>query len=394
MKRNTPKWLYLTLATLIVLCTVTFAVPALSKKTSAPQAMETVLIKEGAYGVAAGISPDSPDENFERVESLVMTNAKDEQTLQTLLRMPLPHGITPEQLQTATLRLKPMDGEPGALSASAVQASWDRLDVTWNALQGHVQDAQPTRNTSDADGWQVLDVTDIVRGWLSGVTSNSGFLLEETEAGHGARYNGPYDETGDEQPELIITFTPDSAQEGSYAYEAQSQGNCLSFALRDTDAILATDLGLDMDTMSEIYADAGEDGLLAYVNERMLAYVDTHAAALKIDAIRALPAFDAEIDPETEYRIALRIGVEEGAEGIVAFDFHLQVQLPDGSWAEKFGASDSWIVPGSNRALAPGAFTWHQNEFWGLSRWNDFYDSDTLYFAVSKQTTGFTAHRQ
>jgi hypothetical protein len=72
------------------------------------------------------------------------------------------------------------------------------------------------------------------------------------------------------------------------------------------------------------------------------------------------------------------------------FDYHLRVQLTDGSWAEKTPGEPSQITPGSNGKTDPGIYPWDESFMWGYEKWADFYTSDTVYFAVVKSTDAFT----
>lgn len=361
---------------------------------------ETILIKD-INGVSAGVSPSNPDINLEAVDGIQIQNTAASD-IKGLLRLPLPSAMLPDDVVSAKLRLKRQSGENTQLRGIAVGNVWDRLGVTWNTIQENlVTNTATDPGEFEEDDWYVLDITGIVQGWLSGAYGNSGILLEEMEKDSSIVFYSPYTEIPDYCPELVITYTPSHQDNfGTFTYEKQEKGNCLSFALQDKDGILAEDLGINTKILQQKFNAGGSTEALGYLQELVSAYVKDHADALKITSFREISSFDAEIDPETEYRIALRIGLEteEGLEdlprGRASFDYHLQVQLLDGSWAEKFGASTSRIVPGSNGVVDPGLDAWDQNEIWGMSKFSAYYDSSTVYYAVRKNSDAFTSHLQ
>jgi hypothetical protein len=196
-----------------------------------------------------------------------------------------------------------------------------------------------------------------------------------------------------------VTYKPNESGRsyGKYGYTAQDDGNCLSYSLRDTGAIFYDDLVADTAAFQKIYDEGGTGAALPYFKALCFDYIEQNRETLQIESIRELSGFDAKIDPTKEYRVALRIGFRDHSlpEGIQVeqdFDYHLRVQLTDGSWAEKTPGESSRIAPGSNAALDPGTYPWDESFMWGYEKWNDFYTSDTVYFAVTKSTDSFTFH--
>lgn len=352
----------------------------------------TVTVKDNELTVSAGISKSNPEKNIESVESLVLKHTPEE-TQTVLLRMPLPAGISSDELISASLRLKKKSGDTPTLQATAITNPWDRLEVTWNSLEDAFSELKTDGITAKSDGdWYSIDITEIAKGWLSGDTGNYGMMLEETQTDKETTFFSSY-ESLEECPELILTYSKKDILAGKFDYQQQESGNCLSFALRDKSPILAEDLQLDDQQLQKLYQEKGLDSAADYVEELALAYIQEHKEELQIRHIRKLSSFDEEINPETEYRIVTKIGAEENYDGSLNFDYHWQVQLPDGSWAEKFGFSNSRIVPGSNKALDPGLYPWDQNEYWGMQKWTAFYDSKPAYYAVEKERPAFTTHR-
>lgn len=355
---------------------------------------ETVVAKDNDWSVSSGVSKTDSDQNIEGVAALSVINTED-YSAQALIRIPLPSGITASQISKSVLRLKSMEDADvqAQLVASVVEIPWDRLSVTWDALDGHV--SSPSGVGYMEDGWYCIDITSAVKGWVSGETGQYGLLIEDTQLGNENRFYSTYSsEIPENSPEIVITYTntQNPAVVSAYSYEQADDGNCFSFALKDKNAIMGTDLLVDMDTVKTLYFGKNLDAVADYIKELSLAYIDRHADSLKISQIREITAFDSAIDADQEYRIALRVGLTERIDDSIAFDFHWQVQLEDGSWAEKLGPQPSRIVPGSNAGLAPDLYPWDQNEMWGFQDWTAFYTSKTFYFAVTKDSSAFTTH--
>lgn len=349
-----------------------------------------ITVKEPSYTVGAGVSTANPDLNLESIDSLdIRSTSEGKQSV--LLWIPLPSGIDSAALQSATLRLRRESGDEPQLQARGVAKAWDRLAVTWNSIQEHVVDPpSPASKAVEAD-WHELDVTAIVKTWFTGETGSNGFLLEQTGDNAQTTFFSPYRDDPADCPQLVITYQPTAQKVGPFGYEQQEDGNCLSFALRDQKGIFAEDLGIDDAVLEQEFRTGGMDQALAYVQKLSEEYVAAHAEGLQLAAFRQIPSFDAQIDSDREYRAVLKIGIQDNPFGI-SFDYHWRMQLDDGSWAEKFGAGISRIVPGSNGELDPGLYPWDQNEMWGTSKWGEFYTSKAIYYAVEKSTDQFTNH--
>lgn len=375
--------------------------PVQTETTTQAPASQTILIKD-INTTSAGVSQSSPDANIDAVEGLQVKNTTADGDLRGLLRVPLPAAILSEDVISAQLRLKRQSGDNPQLRAIAVNSNWDRLEVTWDILQRSLlPDTATQTGELVEDDWYAIDVTAIVKGWFSGTYANGGVMLEESEPDTSTIFHSPYTETVDYCPELVINYTPSpQGNHAPFAYQKQEDGNCLSYALRDTDAIMATDLNLDTKVLQQRFNTGGSDEAVKYMEELTLAYIEKHADVLKITSIREIPSFDADINPETEYRIAMRIGIysEKGLSDLpeygAAFDYHFQMQLSDGSWCQKFGPDVTHIVPGSNAVVDPSLVAWDQHEIWGMSKFSSYYNSKTVYYAVQKDGTEFTTHRK
>ncbi|MDR2296227.1 MAG: DNRLRE domain-containing protein, partial [Clostridiales Family XIII bacterium] len=255
----------------------------------------------------------------------------------------------------------------------------------------------------DEGDWYGVDVTDIVREWLAGDSPNYGFALAGTETGEVTSFWSAYGDDEANYPRLSVRYYGSAPAEkyGKYGYAEQPEeaGNCLSYALRDTDAIYADALfdTADADEFEKLYV-AGLGGAMAYFEDTLFNYIETHKEALGIESWRRLSGFDDAIDPEREYMIAMKIASRPGDSDAAAdataagIDYHFRVRLDDGRWAEKVPHTVSRVTPGSNAAFDTGKYPWDAVFQWGYPKWTDHYDSPALYFAITKNTDTFTAH--
>lgn len=98
-------------------------------------------------------------------------------------------------------------------------------------------------------------------------------------------------------------------------------------------------------------------------------------------SMRIIDSYDSPI-AQNEYRIALRTG---------EIDYHFMVQHSDGSWSHKPGFLSTRLIDGANPSViawdAPQINSFFLSEF-GIIKEVDpipnYYDSATIYFAVSK----------
>jgi hypothetical protein len=360
----------------------------------------TVLVQDTENTAAAHISEAEPDTgatDAQDMGTVAIGRGADGARRALLLRFPLPAGILAAEVTSARVYVHYRSGDTPALQVSAVTGSWSTATATWNETAPYLSEANQSPVSEDGGaGWYTIDVTALVKGWLSEDLNNNGLVIEETQSGHQAVFDSAFSWEEGYCPKLEIVYTPGAETEryGKYAFERQATGNCMSFALRDRDMILYDDL-FDTPAFQAAYDAGGTAAAFTYVRARVLAYVEEHKESLRVEAIRPLDGFDGAIDPETEYRVALRVGFRDRSfpEGIQVdedFDYHFWAQLADGSWAEKTPQEAARRVPGANAATDPGAYPWHQGYMWGYEKWNDYYTSDVAYFAVTKTADNFT----
>jgi hypothetical protein len=263
---------------------------------------------------------------------------------------------------------------------------------------------------SERDGWVSIPLTDYVKTWLSGGLYNNGFAISGETDGETYSFASIVGEESDAPGLPYIAVSGEVGDRaliyGKYGDASMSMpegmdDNCMSYALRDTTAILADDLGLDKNEMVRIYTEAaagkGVDALADYTAKFVTDYVEAHKDGLQISRFRRLDNYDSETDPQTEYRIALRVGVNL-IDNIVdfsnnqAFDYHFWAQLNDGRWVQKFPSGSSMIIPCTGPGIPPGKYPWDSG-YERTAKSADYYTSKTICFAVTKDTDEFTHHR-
>jgi hypothetical protein len=365
-----------------------------------------------SYSAALADSATGRDLDTEAIHVGQTADSKD---VFAMLRLPLQGTWLADEIGAARLFLKLKDGaEPALLRIGLLGASWDPSSTTRLDARAAVLDdtLKTTDVKKEADGWFSLDVTDFVKSWLSGETQNCGLALFGLVPGQESAFVSadwvdddgnygpfPYLEVSGRVGERALSYGKFGYTETPLpGFSVDEGGNCLSYALRDTDMILAHNLGIDYDKLSEIYASSGKDGAAEYIAELILAYVEAHKEALQISGFRRIDSFDSEIDAAKEYRIAMRVGVAEMDDGTVdfeydgTFDYHLWAQLNDGQWAQKFPLDPSQRIPTSAPGLSPEKYPWNAALFWG-AKFQNFDNSKAVYFAVTKDTDEFTQHQ-
>ncbi|MDR0917460.1 MAG: DNRLRE domain-containing protein [Oscillospiraceae bacterium] len=375
-------------------------VSALTGCRKSDERRETVTIGGESSVVTAWVTSELPDQNI-----LSADGGLDAMPVgggyQALVRIELPSGISENELRGAYLCLTQASGDKPSLAIAAANKPWSFGDITWsNSLGDSGFAGEPKAVDAQKVGgvWK-LDVTEYVRRILAGDAPNYGVVLSRSD-GVSDFGSGFAEEAV--MPKLEVTYSGAETAEkfGKYDYTAQGSGNCLSYALRDISGIYYGDLFSESDTVlfQQTYDEGGTDAALQFVKANVFSYIERNKQALGIVSYREIDGFGAPIDTDTEYRVCLRVGFRDRSfpEGIQVdedFDYHLKVQTSDGTWAEKTPGEPARVCPGTYGGCDVARFPWDESYLWGYEKWNDFYDSAAVYFAVTKDGAGFTQHR-
>jgi hypothetical protein len=352
------------------------------------------------------------DSSLMDTRTIHVGKAEDGEDIFAFVRTPLKGTWMADEVLSAKLFLKPVDGKaPASIRVGFVNSPFSSSSLTREEalLMVDMDSLKSVKVESLDNGWVSLDATDYVKTWLRAEKGNNGFALFGEEAGDFVFEAVDWLEGDKEFPYPYLEVTGDDSGRalgyGKFGYtetpfpgdSSEQGGNCLSYALRDTNMILSWHLGLDYGEMNRIMDATGEDGVCEYAAGKVEEYVKANAESLKISSFRRIDDCNSEIDPEKEYRIAFRAGckIYEGKpadlESKGAFDFHVRVQLNDGRWAQKFPLDPSEIVAASGPDMSPAKFYWDSAVMW-LEKFRDFYTSKVIYFAVQKDVPDFTRH--
>ena len=333
----------------------------------------------------------------------------------SFIHLPLRGTWLSDEIESARLYLKVVDGKtPSALRIGLVKNYWSTVDLAGAKELYDPESAASVTVKKEDDGWVSVDITGYVKDWLSGSVQNNGLVLLGETVGEQVSFASDWDKESENPPRLEVRGAVGKRNlgYGKFAYlrhpEKESDdvviaenetANCLSYALRDTDVIGASELGLDYGVLTAIYRQSGEDAVADYCAEKVAEYVERNKTGLKISGFRQIQDFDSKIDAAKEYRIAFRVGCKLYSDEDVLddaksnFDYHVWAQINTGQWAQKFMFTPTEIVPGTPPGVSPGNHPWDGTLDWEQEKFHAFETSKVIYFAVTKDADGFTQHR-
>jgi len=321
----------------------------------------------------------------------------------TFVRIPLGIEFFVNEITEAKLFLyAAQDAPPKKLLIGTVKGRWTlytscaeaKALVDNNALT--VAALQP-----EDDGWVSVSVTEIVKAWVRADFLNFGFALfplaGEVRGVFADMYNSenaPYLKVSGRagrRPSGYGKFGFTRVPEEGRLYDTVN-GNCLSYAVRDSVPVYLEDLGSSYPEVNRILSESGEDGVADYIGGLFEKYVEEHKTELRVSKLRRIDDFNSSINPAKEYRIVMRLGCyakedEPLSEDARNFDFHFWSQLDDGRWSQKYGWSYSEIIPATGPGISP------EKHYWEMAKYGYLYRSKLLYYAVTKDTDEITVHR-
>jgi len=344
----------------------------------------------------------------EEREEIRIHNRSDEDVF-ALLRVTLGAEFFADEIKSARLHLKPQGEIASTLRLTYINSIWSpNMTILSEALALIDEGSFVLVDViKEVNGWISLDITYFVISWINGDIRNNGLAIFGVD-GYELSVFCVY---GDNTPFIRVNGTVGTRYLG-YARHSfvrvpwkgmdnpLDAGNCLSFALRDINMINLAHLNSTYEEIDYIYRSEGISAVTEHIADLVEQYVADNAEALQISGFRRIESFDSPINPALEYRIALRVGVDVSPNIPITehggFDYHFWVQIDDGRWAQKFPIGYSEIVVGSGAGIDPGRYYWHMvsDEYWGWFYNMDFYTSNIIYFAVTKDTEEFTAHME
>jgi len=370
-------------------------------------------------GAVSWFSENAPFEHCSDREVIQVGKDPDGGDVFALLRMTLRGDWFADEVSGARMYLKIAEegaAPPGSINVGTAANSWAPATVERDFAKTVIREDSfvLTELRIEDDGWVSLDVTDVVKSWLGGEIPNRGFVLfpgAEDDEALGVFVSGTPGETQDlnTAPRIIIEAEIGDRSDtyGRFGFTKQPEqgvadpifgGNCLSYAIRDIDTITFDDLPFDFDELNRLFFESGQEGVLEYSARLIEDYIEENKAGLQISGFRRIDDFDSPIDAVNEYRIILRTSANATPQLPMSerggYDFHLWAQLSDGRWTQKSPSVFSSILPGTGPGISPLKFYWDAGDVWGIERWQEWYRSGGIYYAVTKDTDEFTSHKK
>ncbi|MDR2598029.1 MAG: S-layer homology domain-containing protein [Treponema sp.] len=395
--KNTKKIFTLLVSVIVLLGTFILAACAKSLETTTWTDVVTASFSDEIPENSCGIDVET---RTMRVEKTVFGGE-----IFSFVRLPLGVDFFSNEITEAKLFMYAVqDASPKELLIGTVSGRWTLYTSTYAEAKALVDNNGLTTAVlqPEDNGWVSVLVTEIVKAWVRADIQNFGFALfplaGEVQGVFADMYhtdgNAPYLKVSGRvgrRPngygKFSFTRVPEEGRLGDTV-----NGNCLSYAVRDSVPVYLEDLGGSYPEVNRVLSESGEDGVADYIGELFEKYVEEHKAALRVSKLRRIDGFNSSIDPAKEYRIVMRLGCyatedQPLSENARNFDFHFWSQLADGRWSQKYGWSYSEIIPATGPGVSP------EKHYWEMAKYGYLYRSKLLYYAVTKDTNEITVHR-
>lgn len=301
------------------------------------------------------VDEEYPNSNYYLSESLWTGGALGTNAMRTYLKFSIPTYISANQVSSAYVYLLQKDHQPPTIRAYRVSGSWTSSAITWNS--------KPPFSSFDYSGvaintvgnWYGLDVTTLIRGWLSAEYSYYGFVLKEPSETSSSQKTKFYssDAPSPNKPELVITYSENvtdglDAFYGFRPYQETSLRyvNCMGYALEYASYINYQDLGI----VPEELTGKTVAELESYIANKSEDWMDVNIESENWDTI---DTYNSGINPDW-YRVVLRVGFDDkNGNGVLdnnydetdsryeQYDYHWWYQTDTGDWADKRGGLPS-----------------------------------------------------
>ena len=150
-----------------------------------------------------------PNSNYYLSENLWTGGKTGTNTMRTYIRFDLPANIRGANVTSAYLRIKKRDYATPTIKAYRVTGSWVSNAVKWSSKPGYTTTNGTGTIALDTGSWYKLNVTTLVKNWMSGTYVNHGFLLKEpseTSTTQKTRFYSS-DAPSPNKPELVINYS-------------------------------------------------------------------------------------------------------------------------------------------------------------------------------------------
>jgi hypothetical protein len=320
----------------------------------------------------------------------------------SFVSVPLGIDYFVDEITEAKLFLYASDG-PKKLLIGTVNGRWTLFFSTREEAKALVDKntLTPVALQPEDDGWFSVLVTDIVKAWVRADIQNFGFALFPLTGEAQGLFADMYNNDGN-APYLKVSGRPGKRPEGYAKFgftrvpeegrlDDTVNGNCLSYALRDSVPVFLDDLGSNYRDINRVLSESGEDGVADFISGLFEKYVEEHKTGLRVSKLRRIDDFNSSIDPAKEYRIVMRLGCYATedmplSENARNFDFHFWAQLADGRWSQKYGWNYSEIIPATGPGVSPEKYYWEMAKYGYLYRSKMIFrgTGDSLNFFIPK----------
>lgn len=191
----------------------------LDKKRAWPVVIDPSLMVTGAQDTFDSfVSSKYPDTNYNQPSSgnniyFLRTGRDDAYYIRrSYIRFYLPAKIPSENITSAYLRLKKYSGATPNINAYRVLSTCDPAAITWNNKPGYTTVYGSSTAVHDGNDWWKMDVTTLVKNWVSGTYINYGFLIKDVNESDPNQWTTFYssDAASPNKPELIINYTKEA----------------------------------------------------------------------------------------------------------------------------------------------------------------------------------------
>lgn len=319
------------------------------------------------------VSSTKPTTNY--YMSTNLRTGKDEPygVRRTYIKFTIPSTVS-GYVTDSYIRIKKHSGAAPSVRAYRVTQNWSPSVVTWNNKPSHISALSSSLSTHISNNWYKLNVTYIVKDWVSGANSNYGFMLKDITETDTSQWTTFYssEALSPNKPELHITYK----YAGSRPYQPTSSTdvNCMGYALEYGQYIKGSDLGI---LKSELNGKTTEQ-LLDYIKIKANTWMTSNLGNTNFGTISG---YDSDI-PDGWFRVVLRVGFidRNGNNKLDAyeetFDYHWWYQTKNGDWADKIGGHPSQNRTGT-AGVNPVGHNWPNPYVTGL-----FYNSSGVFYKV------------
>lgn len=297
----------------------------------------------------------------------------------SFIKFNIPGGITANSVTSASLRLKHLSGVAPTVRTYRVSGSWFSGSITWNDMPSHVDASETATATVYSGSWYQLTVTDIVKSWVNGTSSNYGFMVKdvtETDPDHWSTFYSSDAESAS-MPQLVINYIGYWGCK-PYVNQTSTNMNCLEYVTFIDVNDEEFDPLITPDEYTLLGQAADSDGVRVIVEGAMERFLNENFYGRW-----EYGSLNTVLD-EGQWLIAMRTGKQFVSNGSFV-DYHFWYRTNSGAWANKHGFNEpSELLPATDLPTTNLSSGWqYRNDGYGY-QCNGFYDSAIVYYVLTE----------